>query len=113
VENAYGCVDSASIEITFSYAACTGTGEIPYQKKAVLFPNPGSGLFNLKMAEAQGPFTVSVTDLSGRILFSKDYQPVTSLFTTTLDLSEISPGIYFVKISGKNEDRSLKVILVN
>ncbi len=62
-----------------------------------VFPNPSSGLINIKLNLDQ-KYQVIITDLSGNILLKGDYQNNNSKY----DLSSFEPGCYLIKITDGN-----------
>ena len=73
-----------------------------------IYPNPSKGIFNVSMGTII-PKTVDVYDLTGKIVYSKsEFQNNPSQFL--LDLSSISSGIYFVKISSDNQSITKRII---
>ena len=73
-----------------------------------IYPNPSKGIFNVSMGTVM-PKTVDVYDLTGKIVYSKsEFQNNPSQFL--LDLSSVSSGIYFVKISSENQSTTKRII---
>ena len=73
-----------------------------------IYPNPSKGIFNVSMGTIT-PKTIQVYDLTGKIVYSKSqFQNNPSQFL--LDLSSISSGIYFVKISSANQSTTKRII---
>ena len=63
-------------------------------KKIILFPNPNSGNFTLQLPSDDAQAQLTVTDLSGKKIFS-----VESYFSgDEIQLKGLSKGIYFAKI---------------
>ena len=64
-----------------------------------IFPNPATTLITiseLSSLVSDKTVTLSITDVSGRTLFSQDIEP--SLNTLTIDVSTFNCGIYFIAI---------------
>ena len=70
-----------------------------------VFPNPTTGIVNI-IAENTKIENISVFDISGKVLENN-----TSFAGTTLDLSWLSNGIYFIKIKTLSEQTTHKVII--
>ncbi|GEM_PF-2955216 len=69
-----------------------------------VYPNPSNGIFNL---EAQNNATVTVFDMLGKQITS---QKIT-VGTATLNLSSVTAGIYFAKITTENnQTQTVKLI---
>jgi len=73
-----------------------------------IYPNPSKGTFNVSMGTII-PKTIQIYDLTGKIVSSKtEFQNNQS--TVSLDLSNISSGIYFVKIVSENQSVTKRII---
>lgn len=68
-----------------------------------LFPNPASGSVNVQLNFPAGPLLLQVVDAAGHIVGTQALQSTGSPFTTTIDLSGMAPGIYFVKAGGTTQ----------
>lgn len=74
-----------------------------------LYPNPTSGSFNIQANEAEGFFSVEVTDLNGRIIQTfKNY--ITGNEIKSVDLKNSETGTYFVKIYNNNVFKTFRVV---
>ncbi len=72
--------------------------------KVVLYPNPTSSIININGSETIK--SIELYDSLSRVLVSK----IVESNEISLDLSNYSNGIYFVKISTENSDRIEKVV---
>ncbi len=78
---------------------------------AVIYPNPGTGIFNLEVStDKQDVFQINVVDMIGNIVFSTQTVPVASVLTKPIDLSSLSKGVYFVSLKGSSSQQSFKLI---
>ena len=80
------------------------------QPSAVLSPNPASGETMLMLNGREGQVEVKVVDLAGRTVLTLQAagdaaQP------TPLDLSNLQPGSYFVRIAGDNVSLVRKLVV--
>lgn len=74
----------------------------------LIYPNPSSGLLNLRMVdEWVAPFGLKVFDLSGRLM----HQESSDLKVVQMDLSRLSGGTYFIEIESLNQ-RTVKKFLI-
>ena len=74
-----------------------------------LYPNPTSGLFNIQANEAEGFFSVEVTDLNGRIIkMIKNY--ISGNEIKSVDLTNAETGTYFVKVYNNNVFKTFRVV---
>jgi hypothetical protein len=76
-----------------------------------IFPNPTDGLFAIQLNNFSGPdLKLSLTDLSGRIIFSKDIPAASGKMN--MDLRNLSPGIYILNSeNGKGSHEYHKIII--
>jgi len=75
-----------------------------------IFPNPNSGLFNIKLNELSGDLRVQVNDLTGRVVFNSEY-PVFEKNEVSLDLSHLTKGIYLCSVYVDNSLSGIKRIV--
>lgn len=75
----------------------------------LIYPNPSTGIFNIKLPNNETDLNVNVIDVSGKRVFE------TSIITTEnnyrLDLNNLSTGIYFLSLQGKNHKTTKKIII--
>jgi len=76
-------------------------------REFALYPNPSTGLFTVSLPAVDSKATIVVYNAIGNIVQS--VKP-TSL-DTTIDLSNESKGIYFVKMQTEVESKTMKVIV--
>lgn len=81
-----GCPSAISDPVTVTITAVIHPGAEGW----VLYPNPSQGLLRIQTPNA-GPFSVSVMDARGKVV-------AMALNATTLDLSTLANGMYFVNI---------------
>ncbi len=77
-----------------------------------VFPNPSKGNFTVRFDNITGDdVTVRVLDLSGRTIFTRNYNSSTSLFAENVALSRVSSGLYLVQIINGNKQTTKKIII--
>jgi len=78
----------------------------------IVYPNPAtSGFVHLKYNFATAiDLNVSITDLSGKIVFTTDFKSLKS-GQQTLDLSKLAQGIYFLKLSAEGQSAGKKIMI--
>ncbi len=96
VEDLSGNVMTLS-EVQFSFTGIEGINE----NTMVLYPNPTNGMVNFSVPELVGSTAnVTVYSLTGEAVYSKEVNSGAQ----NLDLSELSNGVYYLRMSsGKNE----------
>ena len=71
------------------------------------YPNPTENLLTIALQNnAEVIDTVSVYDISGKTMKVQK----TANATVVLDLSDLSRGIYFVKVQSEGQEKVLKVV---
>ena len=73
-----------------------------------VYPNPSQGVFNISLGDIE-PNSIEVYDLTGKIILSKN-EVIVRNFETSLDLSNVSQGIYFIKISANDQNIIKRII---
>jgi hypothetical protein len=77
-------------------------------------PNPiANKILNLKLSQlTKGSYRMTVTDVAGRAIFSKEmvYDGVNAIIKTTLP-SALKTGNYYVRLSGEGSDFTEKFII--
>ena len=100
---ATGGAFNASDNTTFANTTNLSTEELSFEEFSV-YPNPSTGVINISMSSN---FAYEILDLQGRQVV----QGVSEDFTQTLDLNELSSGVYLVKVSNGNLSSTKKLIL--
>lgn len=73
-----------------------------------VYPNPSNGIFNISLGNLQ-PTGIEVYDLTGKKVFAKNEIAISN-FETKIDLSNVTQGIYFVKIIDNNQSTVKRII---
>ena len=73
-----------------------------------IYPNPSEGIFNVAMGTIN-PKTILVYDIVGKIVYSKS-EFETNQSNVAFDISDVSAGVYFVKIISENKSVTRKII---
>jgi hypothetical protein len=80
---------------------------------AEISPNPVSNTMRLKVSEAKGQkVSVSLMDASGRTMLKRDFVPETNQHQEEFEVSEITSGMYFLRVNAENKNATLKVVKV-
>lgn len=75
------------------------------QSDLVVYPNPTSGILNLKVTDQQNVESIALQDLTGKLVLNTRFQ-------NQLDISILPKGIYFLKVQNSDgEQLTRKVIL--
>lgn len=99
-----GCTNTASTSIVVS--ACTGIDQLSTTPAALsVHPNPNSGEFTVELANGFEK-QIRVMDITGRLI----YTSISSQDKTTVDISSLSNGMYYVQIQSDNTVETMKVV---
>lgn len=106
VTNSFGC--TASSDVAVSVVVCPGTDE-PALRNVSVFPNPTSGALTVQFAELPSKTThLTVVNTVGQTVLAK--QQVADL-NTSLDLSQLPKGLYFLRLQSGASISSVRVIV--
>lgn len=72
-----------------------------------MYPNPASAMLNLECT-FNGPTQVKILNAMGELVYAKDHTAVNRL---NMDMSNFSPGLYNVKITGAKQTVSKKILV--
>lgn len=75
-------------------------------------PNPSNGNFQFDMLmPAPADITVTIRDISGRVIYANLYQNATGQFNSEINLGEVSQGIYLMDVAVGNKNYFRKLIV--
>ncbi|MBU0765386.1 MAG: T9SS type A sorting domain-containing protein, partial [Bacteroidetes bacterium] len=88
-------------------------GKIVFEKgNILLFPNPNNGIFNIVMEFAQKEdVTVQISDAKGCMVKRELLKAVTGFCLYTVNVTGLSPGIYYIRISTSEAGEVRKVVI--
>ena len=83
------------------------------ENKFQIYPNPSGDVFNVfyQSPPTNTPIRLSVKNISGQIIFSKEYQNFTGEIKDTIDLNSKAKGIYFVEMINGEMVETKKIVL--
>ena len=75
-----------------------------------IYPNPASTMLNISFnAPNENNYTLTLTDIQGKVVIN---QLVTLTESYSLDVSNFSKGVYFLKIENENQLNLVKKIII-
>ncbi len=74
-----------------------------------LYPNPATGSFQVEGAAHTGPIKYQIFNTAGQLLESGVMVPAESSFKETIDIGDLPPGLYFVKMMDDTHTWTKKV----
>lgn len=96
-----GCTTTVQVVV----GTQVGVSEID-ENSFVVYPNPTTGIFMVK-GTLSGRNTIKVMDATGRLLLVKENCNT----TTTLDLSVMEKGVYFVQVTNGSSNKTIRIVL--
>ena len=89
-----------------------GINQLQSVISAILFPNPADKNVVVQLSSGRNVFTtVQLLDISGRVLQQKDLTILQGLTHLPFDLTEISKGVYLIKITQENTSKTLRFVI--
>lgn len=76
-----------------------------------IHPNPGTGIFNLEIPSVDQMLNLKVENSAGQVVYSEIINANVSGLNHELNLSDVKPGMYFVRVTGKNQTIVKKLIV--
>jgi len=77
-----------------------------------VYPNPAIDVFYLNLSSTEGgTATISLIDLQGKTIWGMNQDLVRGQNRITLDLKDLSSGLYLLKVSDKNKTYQQKVVI--
>lgn len=77
-----------------------------------VLPNPGTGLFHLKLLRAPaGTLRTDVFDAAGRLILAQRFEPVGGSLSASLDLRGVPAGVYWLRLISGNEVGAVRLVV--
>jgi hypothetical protein len=95
VTDANGCIATDCAVIDFFVGVNEQIGNDVFN----LYPNPATENVNIAFAEKMKNAIVSIVDVSGKIIFSAHISNIDAGTSKSINTSDLSSGVYFVRIS--------------
>lgn len=92
------CMGSDTIVLTID--VCTGINDPEMQ--VAIYPNPADQTINLDFSQLEnGTYLIDIMNMAGQVVIAKEL--VLGDHIVTIDLSDLSSGIYNIRITGQND----------
>jgi hypothetical protein len=109
VTSPIGCTDTSSTSVV-SILSTVGLHQVTSEQVIQVMPNPNNGMFDIRIQNAANEMiTLSISDMLGREVYQE--QVTGKLITRTIQLSQLSKGIYLVKLNGVQTKLTQKVLI--
>ena len=99
-------IDNINIIIT----SFIGINDLQADYEINIFPNPVNDILNISFNGFMGTLELSLLNMQGQQLKSKTFNCNSSVNNETLDVSDLAPGVYFVKLFNQDFVRVIKLI---
>jgi PKD repeat protein len=76
-----------------------------------IYPNPSNGIFNLYIEKGANDIDISIFDLHGQKVYSEKNLAGMSNITKELNLSELSKGVYYIRLTTEDVTQVEKIII--
>jgi hypothetical protein len=106
ITDANGCTKTQS----FTVSNTIGVEEISSKSNLKLYPNPAQNNLNIVIENVQSNGTISIVDAIGKNVYSSSIEGKGKVFTT-IDLTNITNGIYFVRVNSGSNTSIQKLIV--
>jgi Secretion system C-terminal sorting domain len=95
---------------TLTFSAVLGVEDYTTLNDLTVYPNPSNGIFTIAKNSLTNVNKISVYDMNAKLL--KVISTEITDQNNTIDLSELSKGIYFMEIAN-DTDQVVKKIIIN
>lgn len=100
-----GCDSIITLNLSIS-----GVGIGEDEMKFDFYPNPTNGMVYVSAANNAGTFNYEVTDANGRVIATA-VNAINGAATTSIDLSKVETGVYFIRLSNTTSDKVYRVVV--
>lgn len=109
VEDANGCLASDTVNVTIDPNSVNSWNNVQLN----LFPNPSNGQFTLSIAEYNSDnLRIDIYDVSGRIIYNQIIKETQNNMQIPMDMSNLSNGLYMLKVSSQTSAKTLRFSVV-
>jgi hypothetical protein len=109
VTDANGCDGTASF--TLIVDPCTGIDETSNELSINVYPNPTEGMISLNIQGLDSDFSLKVLNIQGQVVMSEFVANRSNSYLRTLDLSNLTNGVYFLEVRSNDMLKVEKVVL--
>ena len=91
--------------------SCSGIFLNNLESAVHLFPNPVKSGLTIKMDGKEPQVKLTLSDASETVIYSEIFNNVRPFLVKQLDLSGLSKGVYFLKLSNENRSFTDRIIV--
>ena len=98
-------------ETQFIIEACTGIDDRNFDNRISIVPNPTNDKIEITIKSAiSDNFTLTITDITGRIIETYSDKLFNDSGTTLIDMSGLANGVYFIQLQNNSQLITKKII---
>lgn len=110
-----------TVSLTALNGTCTSTVTIQVQNVSVIdldaarfsvYPNPATDQLFIEVSNAQSNYFLQMFDMSGRVVFSRNFNAASEGAMTVVSVNELNNGLYLLSIQGENGIQNTQRIIV-
>ena len=95
--------------------AVSGPVSIPennnLESRLKISPNPSDGKFIVSLTNCTGDLNLTVSDVTGKTIYSENFINQNGVFSKQLDLSKVNNGMYFLRVSSETGIHAAKFVI--
>lgn len=89
-----------------------GINEVALKDAVSIYPNPASDVLNVKFENVSSEYmAIEISNLQGQVIYSNVLNEFTGNAIEPVNVSNLSNGVYFVKVSSDNEIVTKRVVV--
>ena len=92
---------------------CTGVNKNNIDPDILIYPNPGKGMFTLRLNRITGKIDLELFNTMNELVLKENNLNPAKDFNYNLDLNHLPAGIYFLHVSGNDIDHVRKIVIQN
>jgi hypothetical protein len=102
---------ASDITLIANFTDGVNVDELSIKSRLNIYPNPGSGLFNIDFSTRNGAaVNIEVMSITGQLVFAKELRKEGNI-NETIDLQHLDRGVYFFILKEDNETNVNKLII--
>lgn len=109
--NLYYRIRETDMQDRVYYSSIVRLGSTGSQKQMSVFPNPAKGSITVSGQQLKdGTITLAIVDATGRRIKQQTWQQGAGVFSRTVNIDELSPGIYWIELTGGGQQQRQQLV---
>jgi hypothetical protein len=104
-----GCMNSATDSIYVDL--CLSVAQFTNNANISVYPNPNNGFFTIAISNSAQSVAIEVVSADGKVVYADKQNNTGAAYTKEIDLSSLSNGAYFMKVTQDNSTDVVKVLI--